>query len=52
MGKCMDLSYFDKGLIVMGRRLGQGISKTAALVGCSQSDDVCTYKSGPRKEKQ
>ncbi|KAK3571239.1 hypothetical protein QTP86_005903 [Hemibagrus guttatus] len=37
MGKCKDLSEFDKGQIVMARRLDQSISKTAALVGCSRS---------------
>ncbi|KAK3509326.1 hypothetical protein QTP70_028543 [Hemibagrus guttatus] len=36
MGKCKDLSEFDKDHIVMARRLDQSISKTAALVGCSQ----------------
>ncbi|ROI16524.1 hypothetical protein DPX16_2718 [Anabarilius grahami] len=37
MGKRKDLSEFDKDQIVMARRLGQSISKTAALVGCSRS---------------
>ncbi|KAK3567713.1 hypothetical protein QTP86_022674, partial [Hemibagrus guttatus] len=37
MDKCKDLSEFDKGQIVMARRLDQSISKTAALVGCSRS---------------
>ncbi|KAK3574072.1 hypothetical protein QTP86_002877 [Hemibagrus guttatus] len=37
MCKCKDLSEFDKGQIVMARRLDQSISKTAALVGCSRS---------------
>ncbi|KAK3520557.1 hypothetical protein QTP70_026490 [Hemibagrus guttatus] len=37
MDKCKDLSEFDKGRIVMARPLDQSISKTAALVGCSQS---------------
>ncbi|ROL52036.1 hypothetical protein DPX16_23528 [Anabarilius grahami] len=37
MGKRKDLSEFDEGQIVMARRLGQSISKTAALVGCSLS---------------
>ncbi|ROJ48042.1 Protein FAM107B [Anabarilius grahami] len=32
-----DLSEFDKGQIVMARRLGQSITKTAALVGCSRT---------------
>ncbi len=50
MGKRKDLSEFDKGQIVMARRLGQSISKTAALVGCSQSA-VVSIKSAPRKEQ-
>ncbi|KAK3531093.1 hypothetical protein QTP70_010360 [Hemibagrus guttatus] len=37
MGKRKDLSEFDKGQIVMARRLDQSISKTAALVGSSRS---------------
>ncbi|KAK3573528.1 hypothetical protein QTP86_026043 [Hemibagrus guttatus] len=37
MGKRKDLSKFDKGQIVMARRLDQSISKTAALLGCSRS---------------
>ncbi|KAK3515696.1 hypothetical protein QTP70_028535 [Hemibagrus guttatus] len=32
MGDCKDLSEFDKGQIVMTRRLDQSISKTAALL--------------------
>ena len=44
MGKHKDLSEFDKGQIVMARRLGQSISKTAALVGCSRSAVVSIYQ--------
>ncbi|ROL46064.1 hypothetical protein DPX16_1971 [Anabarilius grahami] len=44
MGKRMDLSEFDKSQIVMARRLGQSISKTAALVGCSRSAVVSIYQ--------
>lgn len=44
MGKCRDLSDFDKGQIVMARCLGESISKTAALVGCSRSAVVLTYQ--------
>ncbi|KAF4088070.1 hypothetical protein AMELA_G00078690 [Ameiurus melas] len=44
MGKRKDLSDFDKGQIVMARRLGQSISKTAALVGCSRYAVVSTYQ--------
>ncbi|KAK3545418.1 hypothetical protein QTP70_007406 [Hemibagrus guttatus] len=35
MGERKDLSEFDKGQIVVARRLDRSISKTAALVGCS-----------------
>ncbi|ROL50303.1 hypothetical protein DPX16_19107 [Anabarilius grahami] len=44
MGKHKDLSEFDKGQIVMARQLGQSISKTAALVGCSRSAVVSIYQ--------
>ncbi|KAK3517578.1 hypothetical protein QTP70_012564 [Hemibagrus guttatus] len=44
MGKCKDLSEFDKGQIVMARRLDQNISKTAALVVCSRSAVVNIYQ--------
>ncbi|KAK3553370.1 hypothetical protein QTP70_003533 [Hemibagrus guttatus] len=44
MGKCKDLREFDKGQIVMARRLDQSISKTAALVGCSRSAVVSIYQ--------
>uniref|UniRef100_A0A3Q3JTD4 Transposase Tc1-like domain-containing protein n=1 Tax=Monopterus albus TaxID=43700 RepID=A0A3Q3JTD4_MONAL len=44
MGKCKDLSDFVKGQIVMARRLGQSISETAGLVGCSRSAVVSTYQ--------
>jgi len=44
MGKRKDLSEFDKGQIVMARQLGQSISKTAALVGCSWSSVVSIYQ--------
>ncbi|XP_072512438.1 putative high mobility group protein B1-like 1 [Salminus brasiliensis] len=51
MGKAKDLSDFDKGQIVMARRLGQSISQTAGLVGCSRCAVVKTYqkwsKEGP-----
>ncbi|ROL49918.1 Calsyntenin-2 [Anabarilius grahami] len=44
MGKRKVLSEFDKGQIVMARRLIQSISKTAALVGCSRSAVVSIYQ--------
>ncbi|MBN3298950.1 NXF1 factor, partial [Amia calva] len=51
MGKRKDLSDFDKGQIVMARRLGQSISKTAALVGCSRSAVVSTYQKWSKEGK-
>ncbi|ROL55025.1 hypothetical protein DPX16_20286 [Anabarilius grahami] len=49
MGKRKNLSEFDKGQIVMARRLSQCISKTAALVGCSRSAAVSIYQKGSKK---
>lgn len=43
MGKHKDLSNFDKDQIVMARRLGQSISKTSVVVGCSWSAVVRMY---------
>ena len=44
MGRSKDLSDFDKGQIVMASRLGQSISETARLVGCSRSAVESTYR--------
>ncbi|KAI4872592.1 hypothetical protein NFI96_002177 [Prochilodus magdalenae] len=44
MGKREDLSDFDRGQIVVARRLGQSISQTAKLVGCSRSAVANTYR--------
>ena len=44
MGKAADLSDFNKGQIVMARRLGTSISETARLVGCSRAVVVSTYR--------
>ncbi|KAK3518144.1 hypothetical protein QTP70_033239, partial [Hemibagrus guttatus] len=45
MGKRKDLSEFDKDQIVMARQLDQWwISKTADLVGCSQSAGVSIFQ--------
>ena len=44
IGRSKDLSEFDKGQIVMARQLGQSISETARLVGCSRSAVVSTYR--------
>ncbi|PRD21495.1 UNVERIFIED_CONTAM: hypothetical protein NCL1_51573 [Trichonephila clavipes] len=43
MGKVADLSDFDRGQIVMARRLGKSISETTRLVGCSRTTVVSTY---------
>ena len=51
MGKCKDLSEFDKRQIVMARRLGQSISRTAALVGCSWSAVISFYQKQKKKKK-
>ncbi|KAI5095166.1 nephrocystin-4-like [Silurus meridionalis] len=44
MDKRKDLSDFEKGHVVMGRRLGQSISKNTALLGCSRSAVVSVYQ--------
>ncbi|GBM33763.1 hypothetical protein AVEN_47058-1 [Araneus ventricosus] len=43
MGKAADLSEFDRGQIVMARRLGTSITETALLVGCSRSAVVSIH---------
>ncbi|XP_055944391.1 uncharacterized protein LOC129975354 [Argiope bruennichi] len=43
VGKAADLSDFDRGQIVIARRLGTSISETARLVGCARSTVVSTY---------
>lgn len=40
----MDLSDFDKGLIVMARQLGYIVSKMAGFLRCSWYAVVITYK--------
>ncbi|GBM60805.1 hypothetical protein AVEN_68404-1 [Araneus ventricosus] len=44
MGKAADLSEFDRGQIVMARRLGTSITETARLVGCSRSAVVSIHE--------
>uniref|UniRef100_A0A8P4G4M8 Transposable element Tcb1 transposase n=1 Tax=Dicentrarchus labrax TaxID=13489 RepID=A0A8P4G4M8_DICLA len=51
MGKCKDLNDFVKGQIVMARLLGQSISETAALVGCSRSAVVSIYQKWSKEGK-
>ncbi|GBN19852.1 hypothetical protein AVEN_114560-1 [Araneus ventricosus] len=36
MGKAADLSEFDRGKIVMARRLGTSSTETTRLIGCSR----------------
>ncbi|GFV35873.1 uncharacterized protein TNCV_2866331 [Trichonephila clavipes] len=43
MGNAADLSDFDRGQIVMARRLATSISETARLVCCSRSTVVSTH---------
>ncbi|GBM72218.1 hypothetical protein AVEN_244006-1 [Araneus ventricosus] len=43
MGKAADLSEFDRGQIVMARRLGTSITESARLVGCSRSAVVSIH---------
>ncbi|GBM24448.1 hypothetical protein AVEN_41096-1 [Araneus ventricosus] len=43
MGKAADVSEFDRGQIVMVRRLGTSIAETARLVGCSRSAVVSIH---------
>ncbi|KAK3527217.1 hypothetical protein QTP86_014634 [Hemibagrus guttatus] len=49
MGKRKDLSEFDKGQIVIARRLDQSMSKAAVLVGCSWSAVVSIYQKWSKK---
>lgn len=51
MGKCNSVSDFDKGHIVMARRLGQNKTITAALVGCLQFVVVRTCWKSSNEEK-
>ncbi|KAJ8254683.1 hypothetical protein GJAV_G00196010 [Gymnothorax javanicus] len=44
MGRTKDLSDFDKGQIVIARRLGRSLTATASLVGCSRSAVVNTFR--------
>ncbi|GBM91025.1 hypothetical protein AVEN_198494-1 [Araneus ventricosus] len=43
MGKAADLSEFDRGQIVMARRLETSITLIARLIGCSRSAVVSTH---------
>ncbi|GBO04691.1 hypothetical protein AVEN_19391-1 [Araneus ventricosus] len=43
MGKAADLSEFDRGQIIMARRLGTSITETERLVGCSRSAVVSIH---------
>ncbi|KAK3540320.1 hypothetical protein QTP70_029594, partial [Hemibagrus guttatus] len=52
MGKLKNISKCDMGQIVMARRLDQGISKAAALVGCSRSAVVSICPVGCELEEK
>ncbi|GBN39129.1 hypothetical protein AVEN_20436-1 [Araneus ventricosus] len=43
MGKAADISEFDRGQIVIARRLGTSITETARLVGCFLSAVVSVH---------
>lgn len=51
MGKAADLSEFDKGQIVMARRLDQGISKMARFVKVRLVIRVTTHQKWFEEEK-
>lgn len=49
MDKCKEMIDFNMSQFVMARRLGQSISKTTVLVGCSQYAVVSTYQERSRE---
>ncbi len=51
MGKKGDLSDFERGMVVGARRAGLSISKTADLLGFSQTTIFRVYREGSEKEK-
>ncbi len=51
MGKKGDLSGFERGMVVGARRAGLSISKTADLLGFSQTTIFRVYREGSEKEK-
>ena len=51
MGRSKDLGDFDKGQIVIARRLGQSISETARLGGAPGQQWRVPTDSGPRRDK-
>ncbi len=51
MGKKVDLSDFERGMVVGARRSGLSISKTADLLGFSRTTISRVYRHGPKKRK-
>lgn len=52
MGKCKDVSGFDKGLIVMDRQMDHSIAKMAVLVNVPSIHWLVPITSNPRKNNQ
>lgn len=52
MGKCKDVSDFDKGLIVMDRQMGHSIAKMAVLVNVPSIHWLVPTTGSPRKNNQ
>lgn len=50
MDKCEELSEFDKGQVVIARKLGLSAAETAKLVGCSRAAVVRTYRQWSKEE--
>ncbi|KAF7644124.1 hypothetical protein LDENG_00227380 [Lucifuga dentata] len=51
MGKKGDLSDFERGMVVGGRRVGLSIAETADLLGFSHATISRVYRERSEKEK-